>query len=77
MAHCGKAVFLFLILCTACLGRPKWVWFNDESMDEMKMTREVLSSDLDEEKEKKEDVIPCTTCDCCPTSTCHGNICVL
>ena len=78
MAHCGKAIFLFLVLCPAyLLGRPKWMWINEESVDEMKMAREGLSRDLDEKKVKKEDATPCTTCDCCPISTCHGNICVL
>ena len=76
MADRGKAIFLFLILCTACLGRPEWLWFNEESMDEMKMASDGLSSNADENKVKKEDGIRCTTCDCCPTSTCHGNICI-
>ena len=70
-----KLILILSVLCTITSARPRWVWFNEDNIDESSSPRMSKSREVDERKvlTKKE---KCTTCDCCPVTNCY-KVCVI
>lgn len=73
MKSCAKVVVVLFVLCAihACLAKPKWLWSNEDVMDDLALE----ADDRRFESEKREMSIRKLSCDTCRTSNCYGGVC--
>ena len=68
----AKVVIALFMLCAihACLGKPKWLWMDEDTLDDLKMTRNRNDVESREYLQRKH------PCDYCSSGSCHGGKCV-
>jgi hypothetical protein len=68
----AKVVIALFMLCAihACLGKPKWLWMDEDTLDDLKMTRN--RNDV----ESREYLQTGNECDQCSSGSCYGGECV-
>ena len=70
----AKVVIALFMLCAihACLGKPKWLWMDEDTLDDLKMTRNRNDVESREYLQTGNDY----GCDDCKAGSCRGNVCV-
>jgi hypothetical protein len=65
----AKVVIALFMLCAihACLGKPKWLWMDEDTLDDLKMTRN--RNDVESREYLQ------TKCANCKAGSCHGGRC--
>lgn len=77
MKSCAiKVVAVFVLLCAiqACLAKPKWLWVNDDVMDDLELEADDVHDRLFKNEKRKMSVLK-LGCKNCPTPICIKNVC--
>lgn len=74
MKSCAKVVAVFFVLCAihACLAKPKWLWFNEDVMDDL----ELEADDAHDRQFNRGKPARKLSCQECPTSNCYNGKCI-
>ena len=71
-----KVVVVFFVLCAmnACLAEAKWLWLNEDVMDDL----ELVANDAQYQhfKNAKRRMSLRKGCDKCKTSNCYNDVCI-
>ena len=68
------AVFVLLCAIQACLAKPKWLWVNDDVVDDLELEADDVHDRLFK-NEKREMSVLKLDCTGCPTASCFGGVC--
>ena len=76
MKSCTKVVVVFVVLCAinACLAEAKWLWLNEDVMDNLEL--EAHDTQDQHLKSAKRKVSLRKGCDKCSTSNCYNDVCI-
>ena len=76
MKSCTKVVVAFFVLCAihACLAKPKWLWLNEDVVDDLEL--EANDGQDRRFKNAKRKMSVRKGCDKCKASNCYDNICI-
>ena len=76
MKSCTKVVIVFFVLCAinACLAEAKWLWLNEDVMDDL----ELEADDAPDQhfKNAKRKMSLRKDCKTCKTSNCYNDVCI-
>ena len=76
MKSCAKVVVAFFVLCAihACLAKPKWLWLNEDVVDDLEL--EANDGQDRRFKNAKRKMSIRKGCHKCKTPNCYDNICI-